>query len=327
MPVNPDEMLIFKLRGMKTKEKRQAAAKQVANKQEETAAQVTQRVTEDYSSIPTPEPENFAIPESVPAVQPEEAATKEIYKVETKARHFFWQRAAHVKKAEVQEGEALPETPAAPMISVKEAKQAGSLFGRVAKGEKTAKQEGATPPYVDESRMREVESLEERAAGYAPLEGPLEPLTSEKQSNVFGIMTGFLFILNALVLAYFIFPQANFVLGYIAKTGVSTFLLSWNYDYGTTLINMILAVLTFAAGILMLARIGKGYSISGVICASMILAVSFEYLTSNATYLLLVSGMAFISIGTLAYSRMSSVSLSETEIAPEEVNWPRFETF
>ena len=118
------------------------------------------------------------------------------------------------------------------------------------------------------------------------------------------------------------------MLGYIAKSGLSTLLLTWNYNYSASVINMVFVALAAVAGLMLFARAKLSRPVSGITGSMLILASTFEYLNSNATYLLLVSAVSFASVAALAYSRMSAVAeAEEEEPAPERISWPRIETF
>ncbi len=187
----------------------------------------------------------------------------------------------------------------------------------------------------DENRMRELETLEQKVALYA---NPPEGLETEQLSakgkgegetkNAFSAFAGVLFVVNAIVFGYFIYPQSVFVLNYAVQNGFSTLLLNWSYEYGTSFINLILALLSAISGIFMIGNVRRSHLLGGATGSMMLLAVSFEYLNSNATYLLMVSAVAFASVVALAYARMSAVSMTERESTePQEVSWPRIETF
>ena len=150
-----------------------------------------------------------------------------------------------------------------------------------------------------------------------------------KATNFFSGMTGFLFVLNAAVFGYYIYPQSLFIVNYIYSTGIVRFLSSYNTGYYFSFLNLILALLSFVGGILMFTRQEKGHMFSAVVGAMVILAATYEYMQSSLIYLLAVSAIAFVGIGTLTYARMSAASRVEEreELAPEEIDWPRIKTF
>lgn len=266
MPVNPDEMLIFKMRGMKTTQ----------------------------------------------AVQPQPAAKVEAAKP------------APVKPASQVQAKAAPQ-------------EKTKLFAQTPTQIQQVSQPEAIPLEEleeEEKKMNELRKLEEQAEIYKRPEG-LEAMISEERVgrsvtvvSVFSRLSGAFFILTALVLGYSIYPQSAFVVEYLVKTGVSSLWVSWNANYAIALINTILAIFSGIGGLLMLNGVKKSHLMCGFTGAAMLLMTSFEYLNSNATYTLLVSLMAFVSIVTLAYARMSAVVVMEREYPSNvEISWPRMESF
>ncbi|MDE1873792.1 MAG: hypothetical protein KGI04_01580 [Candidatus Micrarchaeota archaeon] len=279
MTVNPDELLIFKMRGMAAKKQPEGA------KATEQAMQTKQK----------PEPE----------AKPKKPMLTQKPKPSAAAKP------------------AVREEPLIPMAPLPEEEEA---------------EKPAFYSAEDERRMREVQELEQRVSLYSePPRGleaeELEAMghATKEETNAFSSVAGLLFVANALIFGYFILPQAGFVLGYIAQKGFSTLVLNWSYEYGTSFINLILALLSGVSGLLMLANIKRSHLICGATGSMMLLAVSFEYLTSSALYLLVVTFVTFIGVVALAYARMSAISVVEQEEEampmPAEVNWPKIETF
>lgn len=200
-----------------------------------------------------------------------------------------------------------------------------------------APEETPARPYdqEDETRMRQLEDLEQKVSlfanpptGLEAEQGEAQGVSAKTELNAFSMLAALLFIVNAFVFSYFILPQSGFVIGYILNNGLGSLVLNGSYEYGTSLINIILALLSALSGVLMLAKVDRSHMLGGATGSMMLLAISFEYLNSSATYLLLVSVITFVSIVALAYARMSAVSILEKETpAPAEVNWPRIETF
>lgn len=270
MPVNPDELLIFKMRGMKTVQKKAQPAGEV--RKEGTAMP-------EAAAIQVPAPKMEARPE----------------------RRLFAPKEKPVPTPRMPIEQPAPEE---------------------------IKLEAPSP--AEEERVREIETLEKMVEVREEPESPYVRSAMERATpNAFARISGALFLLDALVFGYFIFPQSVFVISYIARTGFSSFLLNWSYGYGTSLVNLILTLLSAVSGALMLSNLKRSHMLSGATGSILLLAVSFEYLNSNATYLLLVSVITFISVVSLAYARMSAVGAieREEEEIPKEISWPRIETF
>ncbi|MGA3020358.1 MAG: hypothetical protein ABSD68_00190 [Candidatus Micrarchaeales archaeon] len=261
MPVNPDDILVFKLRGMKTKEVKQPEA-----------------------PAPTPAPSHVSpeIPEATESMKKEKAEPRGLFRRKPKVKE--------AKKEKIEEVEA--------------------------------------QPYVEEHKIKEVENLERSVeTEYMPVERGGIGVPHKKESGIPAAVTGIIFIFNALVFAYFIYPESLFVINYVQHIGIYSFINSVNFPYDIPIINMTLVALSFLSGLLMMIRIRGSHMIGGVIGSLMTLAVTYEYLNSNANYLFIVSIVSFISVGSLVYSRMASVSEASKEIAREDVAWPMPETF
>lgn len=146
-------------------------------------------------------------------------------------------------------------------------------------------------------------------------------------NNTLSRVAGTIMLVNAVMFAYFIYPQALFIIHDISQIGIVSFLNSINYAYGTGFADIILIAATFLAGITLTFGIGRSNALAGFVSAAMLFTSSYEYLNSNAGYLLAVSMLTFVSIGALAYSRMSAASAEEELTVQQEINWPRIETF
>jgi hypothetical protein len=292
LPVDPDEILIFKLRGIITEKKPQPT---------------------QTKPVPEQKPAPIAMPEPVRKLE----EVPVIVEAPPKPAGLF-----------ARNPKPLPQVPAKEIAAPEKAevKKQPGFFARKPVEQRTVVQPQKPAPYVEKEEEEE-KVLEVPAEEYMALpEGSLQK-PRKRGPDMLSIITGLLFIGNAALLGYFIYPQSIFVMSYIEKTGLGTFFLSWNYDYDTSVINLVLMSLMALSGILKIANIKISEFIGGIVGACMVLVITFEYLNSNATYLLLTSVLSFICIGALAFSRMSSVSMTEREEAPEEITWPRLETF
>ncbi len=287
MAENSEEILIFKLRGIVTG-KKAAPKAEAASAQAQTPAQAPAQAQAQQAPPVTVE-------------KPQPAA----FEVEKEAPAPF--AAAEVQPVETSVRAASEET------------------STQAKSQRAGWRQRAEARPSDSDRNSEIERLEAIASeqyGRPMTQKPLHEATS-----VFAAFTGLLFIANAALFAYFIYPQSLFIVGYIMKIGVGAFMISWNYEYDIALVNLLLIAFTAFSGLMMIARIRQSHFISGIVGASLVLAVTYEYLNSGNAYLLLISVSSFICIGALAYSRMSAVSNAEREETPLEIAWPRIETF
>lgn len=203
-----------------------------------------------------------------------------------------------------------------------ERQKAGEISERVKEKEAEDAARKEAEKYVAESRLLEVEKLEKELSGMGGT------VAAEKPKNAFQPIAVALFFIDAAVLAYFLVPQAGLLLDVLTKSGAGAISVAWSYGSTISLVNMLFVAATAFAGITLFARVRLSHLISGVTAGMLILASTFEYLNSNATYLLAISVLSFVGIAAVAYSNMSSVGeLEKEEQLPEKVNWPRIETF
>ncbi|MEM3228031.1 MAG: hypothetical protein QW774_01570 [Candidatus Micrarchaeaceae archaeon] len=146
--------------------------------------------------------------------------------------------------------------------------------------------------------------------------------------NRFSSAAGGIFLVTAIIFGYFIYPQLSYIASYVSASGLTAFVLNYQ-KYATPLLNTIIILMLIAAGVNVLVRRGKGSYSSAILGGLIIVAISYEYLNSSISYLLLTSLLGFISIVLLAYGRVAK-SATEEEAEVKQTNtieWPRLETF
>ena len=140
-------------------------------------------------------------------------------------------------------------------------------------------------------------------------------------------LPGIVFLANAALMAFFIYPQTGFFISHIARVGLFSFLFSMTYAYGIATLNFLIAIVSLAMGIILLLRPSHVY-IGGIVGMVVLVGASYEYLNSAVSYLLLISILSFIATSLLLYNRMSSITSSSIEeVKPTDIEWPRLETF
>ncbi len=148
--------------------------------------------------------------------------------------------------------------------------------------------------------------------------------------NAFSTWAGAVFILNALLITYFVFPQLGYLAQYISQNGFLA-LLNGTGNYISIFLDVLLVWFSFASGALLLLRSSSAYLAGTFTGATTLLLVSFEWLNTSVTFLLVITLISFVSIVVLAFSRMSSATVEKTVIENAqqtgEINWPRIETF
>ena len=224
-----------------------------------------------------------------------------------------------------------------------ETEQAQPQFVRQTSGKETKQQAAKARADEEIERAKSIEEevkkkleeqeLEEEAEKLQAMEYEQETNAAAKpavtKTNTFALFAGILLILDAAVLGAFTYSQYGLLLGEMEKTGLA-FIYSINYPYGVSFLNLLLLFAVAGSGLLMLVKSERMYIPASTIAIILLVASAFEYISSNATYLAAVSALTFVSIGALAYSRMSAIAV-EREIEEtkeeQEIVWPRIETF
>jgi hypothetical protein len=286
--VNPDDLLIFKMRGMRTKPKKVKAVREKAKPKQQPQPEIQPRAVEQPEAAPQPEV----------GMQPEAAAQPEL--------------------------EAQPAPPPEEAAPAPEAAAPASQPAAAETPPEGIKAEEETTPEESE-RLYGYAPLEGRAPK-AEAAKPTAAKEKAPSINPFGLVTGILFIANGILFGYFTYPQALFLASNAVSLGLPSFIATLNYDYAISIVNFALVMLTLIGGLVMVMKPKMGHLVGGFVNSAVILAVTFEYLNSSTNYLLAVNGIAFLSIVMLVYARMSSVAaIEEEEENPEEFGWPRVE--
>ncbi|HVA83218.1 MAG TPA: hypothetical protein VNF06_03580 [Candidatus Aquilonibacter sp.] len=336
MATNPDELLIFKLRGMgkKAQTVQEEKPKTTEIKKEEPKATVV--------AAPKPQP-NVVVEAPKPAAQAP---------VQTKAPFSLFS-----KKEQVE------EVPIFRPVSVDEE----MLMKSVTK-QPTAIERFEEPETTAEINKRSVDSEKaqmEAAKGLTCVNHPWRPAyaisayskmpycyadlveysnkfysvddidqvagkeaSQPRPMNSFIKIGAVLFMVNSLVLFYFTLPQLSFIAGYLSGVTSQNALGSLSSTYSIPLFNLAMSILGFLAGVLILLTEERGLYLSGLVGTLILIGMSFEYLNSYLPYLLGVSLIALIEIVMLAYGRVSATtgSYSRDIVAPD-IEWPKVETF
>ncbi|MDE1850927.1 MAG: hypothetical protein KGH54_04010 [Candidatus Micrarchaeota archaeon] len=170
-----------------------------------------------------------------------------------------------------------------------------------------------------DNRFYDLEHID-NVAGKAP--------KTKKPANSFIKIASALFVVNSILLFYSIMPQLSFIINYLGSIGPSSILGTFDSAYGIPLFNLTISIFGLLAGILVILTEERGIFLSGLVGTLILVGASFEYLNSYLPYLLVVSLVALASIIFLAYGRVSATTTSyATDIVAPDIDWPRIETF
>ena len=158
--------------------------------------------------------------------------------------------------------------------------------------------------------------------------------------NVLTSLASLVMVANAAVVVYLTYPSIVSLLDSLnshvsaaissgaAFSSTLNAVLSTFSAYPFQSIYVAVALLSFVAGISVLVS-RKGFYFGVLVAFFTLLAFSYEYLSGiQYTYVLLISGVAFVELAVLAYSRMSSITFNpEEDKARKYIEWPRPEAF
>ena len=145
----------------------------------------------------------------------------------------------------------------------------------------------------------------------------------------FSHLAGAILIIGAFVLAYFIYPTAIFFLNTISAKGFSYFINTFVSTYTYQAINLSIMFFSFVFGLLLIAKPRLGFYPSLMLGVLALIALSYQYFNTGTDYFLLVTAIELAGLASLMYSRMSAstMDVTEQEIKPNDINWPRPEVF
>ena len=340
MALNPNELLIFKKRGIKVEAKKKAAKLAAAKApvpKENVAATPAQTPAPTSAPTPTPKstlPKFEAKPEEKPNVAPlikAKPAEKE-NDTDVYISKMIKEEEENTKKLdEIQKIEDELE-PGAPRIPSGQITKKESL--KLAKGRTCT-----THPWRDAyaicsycKRPFCYSDIVAYGKGFYCTEdiGKVSATTAEhlrNPINTFAYVSAVLLVANAALLLYFN-PQSLTVINEIMRSGPLEFIKTINYVSLVYLSNLFIILFGFISAILLFANSGKGVAIGGLVDSFTIIITTYELLNTNANYLFAVSAVAFISIATIALSRMSSANKKyQEELKYPNVEWPKVEGF
>ncbi len=331
MALNPNELLIFKKRGIKIEVKKKAA--------KPVAAKVPVPKEKVAAPAPTPAPKSIppkfeAKPEEKPSIAPliETKPAEKENDTDVYISKMIKEEEENTKKlGEIQKIEEELE-PGAPKIP----------SGKITKKESLKLAKGLTCTTHPWRNAYAICSYCKRSFCYSDIVaygkefycaediGKVSATTAEHMRNpinTFAYVSAVLLVANAALLLYFN-PQSLTVINEIMRTGPLEFINTVNYVSLVYLSNLFIIIFGFISAIFLFANSRKGVAIGGLVDSFTIIITTYELLNTNANYLFVVSAVAFISIATIALSRMSSANKEyQEELKYPNVEWPKVEGF
>jgi len=129
--------------------------------------------------------------------------------------------------------------------------------------------------------------------------------------NNLSLLSSVLFMLIFLVFFYYTYPQMIIVLGNLQKLGLSLFISDITNAEIFLLGEIILTVLSFMAALMILVSHPNSFRLSSVVGILTVALFSYQYIYVDKIYFVVISAMSFVALITLAYSRVSYESMPE----------------
>jgi hypothetical protein len=141
------------------------------------------------------------------------------------------------------------------------------------------------------------------------------------------LISGILLMFSFLVFFYFSNSQILYILTYLHRTGLPSFLAKINYSYAIALIESLFMVLCLIAGLSLFVRSKNGFYLSLFMCLASVVLFSYQYVSTGTLYLGAIAVLCFVSFGALLFSNARVQAPSETKdqvpsLSTDQINWP-----
>ena len=152
--------------------------------------------------------------------------------------------------------------------------------------------------------------------------------TTPKPKNSFTLLSSALLFSSALIILYFT-QKATELMAYLAmKQGAISFLLNLNPLYIFPVANIAVILLALFGAITILRNSLGFFAFAFAATLGALFIMIYQYSISSADYALISSVIMLLSVSTIVYSRMSSLTSSTVKyISTPEIQWPKPEAF
>lgn len=142
--------------------------------------------------------------------------------------------------------------------------------------------------------------------------------------NIFNYGSSLLFVANAALLSYFLYPQVEFLITYVSTSGTMGLVENLIVNYPLQTANASVIIFSAIAALLSLTKSTKTLFAALIVAGLSMALTSYEFVTTGSTYLVAATAISLVCVSTLAFSRMSSArALQESEqVSVQPVEWP-----
>lgn len=131
--------------------------------------------------------------------------------------------------------------------------------------------------------------------------------------NNLGVLSSLLYIAAFIVFIFYAYPAVLALLTTAVKMGIVTFIGSIDITDALLLAESILAIVSLFGGIGILMTRSSSFKTSAMVSIIGVAVFSYQYINLNVTYLAVVAALVFVAFVTLAYSRVSYEELNQEE--------------
>ncbi len=130
-------------------------------------------------------------------------------------------------------------------------------------------------------------------------------------------IAGIGFIINALLIGYFTYPQISYLISSGTGAGALSVLNNFTYAYQLAVLDIIVFTLSATAGLFVITKSNNSAFTSAALGVLVLLGASYEFLNSFSVYLLAITALAIINIGVVSYLRVNPLG---AQLQQEESN-------
>lgn len=152
---------------------------------------------------------------------------------------------------------------------------------------------------------------------------PREQHAHRLKFNTYSYLASLLAAAYSTLLLYRVYPQFLYIINYAYTVGIVTFLFKLDPSYYMPLINLVLVALGYIAAVLIMSTSVPLFATSSFVVGLSLVILSYEYLTTNATYLFTINLIGFATMCSMVISRMVS-ALNKHAIEEMPLNLERY---
>ena len=153
------------------------------------------------------------------------------------------------------------------------------------------------------------------------------PPSGTEKPHAWTYLSSLLFILSAFALGYVVYPSTYFIVQYVQASGINGLINYVLLNYTFPLLDLSAAVLCLISGFVILKNSASAFAFASAVLSAAIILISYEYLSSNASYLFSIIIAMLINLAIIAGGRMNLVGSRKEQPFYGQIDWPKPEVF